>query len=188
MKLSIKDIKSLIKEELTRARVLLEQPLEEAIKGNKYPFKAIFVFGPAGAGKSFLSNEIIGVPPEFSVSNPDVSIERQFGDFGLSMKFAGEEDLKNFLQQQTFREKMQQKTRKETENWLLTASPVVFDTTGEKTKKMIDRINELAKAGYDIAILQINVPEEISIQRDQQRQFLNDISKRSQKRGVISIS
>ena len=169
MKLNIKDIKDLIKEELTRAKTLLEEPLQEAIKGNKYPFKAIFVFGPAGAGKSFLSDEIIGVPSEFRVSNPDISIERQFGDFGLSMKFAGEEDLGNFLQQQSFRQKMQQKTRKETENWLLTATPVVFDTTGEKTKKMIDRINELAKAGYDIAVMQINVPEEISVQRDQDR-------------------
>lgn len=169
MKLSIKDIKGLIKEELARKTTLLEEPLQEAIKGNKYPFKAIFVFGPAGAGKSYLSDEIIGVPSEFRVSNPDISIERQFGDFGLSMKFAGEEDLSNFLQQQTFREKMQQKTRKETENWLLTATPVVFDTTGEKTKKMIGRINELAKAGYDIAIMQINVPEEISVQRDQDR-------------------
>lgn len=166
MKLNIKDIKALIKEELTKAKILLEEPLQEAIKGNKYPFKAIFVFGPAGAGKSFLSDEIIGVPSEFKVSNPDISIERQFGDFGLSMKFAGEEDLSNFLQQQSFRQKMQQKTRKETENWLLTATPVVFDTTGEKTKKMIDRINELAKAGYDIAVMQINVPEEISVQRD----------------------
>ena len=169
MKLTIKDIKGLIKEELERVNPLLEEPLHEAIKGNKYPFKAIFVFGPAGAGKSYLSDEIIGVPSEFRVSNPDISIERQFGDFGLSMKFAGEEDLGNFLQQQSFREKMQQKTRKETENWLLTATPVVFDTTGEKTKKMIGRINELAKAGYDIAIMQINVPEEISVQRDQDR-------------------
>ena len=169
MKLNIKDIKNLIKEEFSRAKTLLEEPLQEAIKGNKYPFKAIFVFGPAGAGKSFLSNEIIGVPPEFRVSNPDISIERQFGDFGLTMKFAGKEDLSTFLQQQSFREKMQQKTRKETENWLLTATPVVFDTTGEKTKKMLGRINELAKAGYDIAIMQINVPEEISVQRDQNR-------------------
>ena len=46
MKLNIKDIKALIKEELTRAKILLEEPLQEAIKGNKYPFKAIFVFGP----------------------------------------------------------------------------------------------------------------------------------------------
>ena len=65
--------------------------------------------------------------------------------------------------------KLQQATRAKTENWLLTATPVVFDTTGEKTKKMGDRITELAKAGYDIAILQINVPKEISIDRDQNR-------------------
>ena len=160
VKLGLADIRRLIKEQV--------EQLDEAIKGNKYPFKAIFVFGPAGAGKSFISEQI-GIPEEFRVSNPDEDIEAQFGNFGLSLKFAGKEDLKTFQQQQTFREKLQQATRAKTENWLLTATPVVFDTTGEKTKKMSDRITELAKAGYDIAILQINVPKEISIDRDQNR-------------------
>lgn len=172
MKIDLTDLKKLIREQyLDMTGVdLLEAPiaLDEAIKGNKYPFKAIFVFGPAGAGKSFISDQI-GIPEEFRVSNPDEDIEAQFGNFGLSLKFAGKEDLKTFQQQQTFREKLQQATRAKTENWLLTATPVVFDTTGEKTKKMSDRITELAKAGYDIAILQINVPREISIDRDQNR-------------------
>lgn len=170
MKIDLKKLKSLISEAY-QSTVLLETPetqLDEAIKKNKYPFKAIFVFGPAGAGKSFISDQI-GIPDEFRVSNPDEGIESQFGNFGLSLKFAGKEDLETFQQQQTFREKLQQATRAETENWLLTATPVIFDTTGEKTKKMGDRITELAKAGYDIAILQINVPKEISIDRDQNR-------------------
>lgn len=170
MKIDLKKLKSLISEAY-QSTVLLETPetqLDEAIKKNKYPFKAIFVFGPAGAGKSFISDQI-GIPAEFRVSNPDEGIESQFGNFGLSLKFAGKEDLETFQQQQTFREKLQQATRAETENWLLTATPVIFDTTGEKTKKMSDRITELAKAGYDIAILQINVPEEISVDRDQNR-------------------
>lgn len=167
MKLNIEDLRRLIKEEFNK-RTILEEPLEEGITDNKYPFKAIFVFGPAGAGKSHISGQV-GIPKDFKISNPDVSIERQFGDFGLSMKFAGEADLKNFLQQQSFREKMQQKTRRETANWLNTATPVIFDTTGEDVTKMSERIEELAKAGYDVAVMQINVPEAISIDRDKTR-------------------
>ena len=44
-----------------RESYLLESPLflkEASILKNKYPFKAIFVLGPAGAGKSFLSKQI----------------------------------------------------------------------------------------------------------------------------------
>ncbi len=54
---------------LTRIResYLLESPLfikEASIRKNRYPFKAIFVLGPAGAGKSFLSGQI-GIPKDF---------------------------------------------------------------------------------------------------------------------------
>ena len=167
MKLNIEDLRRLIKEEFNN-RAILEEPLEEGIMDNKYPFKSIFVFGPAGAGKSFISGQV-GIPDDFKTSNPDIDIEAGFVDFGLSMKFASKEELNTFLQQQSFREKMQQGMRKKTANWLNTASPVVFDTTGEDVGKMSARIKELAKAGYDVAVMQINVPQEISVQRDKER-------------------
>ena len=90
MKLNVGLLKQLIKEELDLdSTPLIEEPeqLEEkSILKNKYPFKAIFIFGPAGAGKSFLSKQI-GIPKDFVVSNPDERIESVFPAFGLSMKF-----------------------------------------------------------------------------------------------------
>ena len=173
MKLDLKNLKSLIKEavEEQKKTMLLEepQPLEEiALRSNPHPFKAIFIFGPAGAGKSFISGKL-GIPEEFVVSNPDEDIEAQFGNFGVGLKFADKSDLDNWKQQQAFREKLQNASQAKTANWLNTATPVIFDTTGEDVMKMSVRAEELNEAGYDVAVFQINVPPEVSIQRDKDR-------------------
>ncbi len=173
MKLDLKNLKSLIKEavEEQKKTMLLEepQPLEEiALRNNPHPFKAIFIFGPAGAGKSFISGKL-GIPEEFVVSNPDEDIEEQFGNFGVGLKFADKSDLDNWKQQQAFREKLQNASQAKTANWLNTATPVIFDTTGEDVMKMSVRAEELNEAGYDVAVFQINVPPEVSIQRDKDR-------------------
>ncbi len=173
MKLNLKNLKSLIKEAIEEKKktMLLEepQPLEEiALRQNPHPFKAIFIFGPAGAGKSFISGKL-GIPEEFVVSNPDEDIEAQFGNFGVGLKFADKSDLDNWKQQQAFREKLQNASQAKTANWLNTATPVIFDTTGEDVMKMSVRAEELNEAGYDVAVFQINVPPEVSIQRDKDR-------------------
>lgn len=173
MKLSLENLKSLIKEtiEAQKKTMLLEepQPLEEiALRNNPSPFKAIFIFGPAGSGKTFISGKL-GIPEEFITSNPDEDIEAQFGNFGVGLKFADKTDLDTWKEQQAFREKLQNGSRQKTANWLNTASPIIFDTTGEDVMKMGVRAEELHDAGYDVAVFQINVPPEVSIQRDKDR-------------------
>ena len=128
MKLSLENLRHLIKESIAKQkettlleapRVLTEQErIDEAIKSLSDPFKAIFILGPAGAGKTFFSKQI-GVPEEFRTSNPDEMIEKEFKKFGLSMKFVTkEEDLDTFEKQQTFREKLQNATQSQTFDWL----------------------------------------------------------------------
>ena len=172
MKLDLKNLRHLIKESIEKEKTMLleePQPLEEiALRQNPHPFKAIFIFGPAGAGKSFISGKL-GIPEEFVVSNPDEDIEAQFGNFGVGLKFADKSDLDNWKQQQAFREKLQNASQAKTANWLNTATPVIFDTTGEDVMKMSVRAEELNEAGYDVAVFQINVPPEVSVQRDKDR-------------------
>lgn len=179
MKLSLENLRSLVKEVyqneststlLEAPRVLTEQErIDEAINALKHPFKAIFILGPAGAGKTFFSKQI-GVPKEFETSNPDEKIEKEFGKFGLSLKFATkEEDLDTFEKQQTFREKLQNATQSQTFNWLNQAKPIVFDTTGEDVMKMGVRMEELKAAGYDIGVIMINVPTDVSVETDKKR-------------------
>ena len=178
MKLNVDLLKQLIKEELDLdSTPLIEEPEqldEKSILKNKYPFKAIFIFGPAGAGKSFLSKQI-GIPKDFVVSNPDERIESVFPAFGLSMKFepfekGAEKDADPLAKaQQTAREVLQNAEQGHTANMLAIANPIVFDTTGENVKKMTSRIKALGKAGYDVAVFMVNVPTDVSVSRDQKR-------------------
>ncbi len=180
MKLDMTRLKQLIKEELDiDSATLIEEPepLEEkSIMKNKYPFKAIFIFGPAGAGKSFLSKQI-GIPKDFVVSNPDERIESVFPAFGLSMDFSqgtfekGSEKESSPIAkaQQTAREVLQNAEQGHTANMLAIANPIVFDTTGENVKKMTQRIQSLMKVGYDVAVFMVNVPTDVSVDRDQKR-------------------
>ena len=142
MKLKYDLLKEMVLNELKATKgieVLLESPevlAEKSILKNKYPFKAIYIFGPAGAGKSFLSKQL-GIPKDFYVSNPDERIEDVFPTFGLSMKFASfekgkEKEASDIAKaQQTAREVMQGAEQAQTANMLAIANPIVFDTTGE---------------------------------------------------------
>ena len=166
--------------ETIKESALLESPAflkEASILKNKFPFKAIFVLGPAGAGKSFLSKQI-GIPKDFKVSNPDERIEQVFPAFGISMKFVGkrqaEEDptgakAKEMDVQQTARKIMSNATAGHTANLLMIANPLVFDTTGEDTAKILSRAENLMRLGYDVGIFQVNVPMEVSVDRDKKR-------------------
>ena len=61
---------------------------EKSIMKEKYPFKAIYVVGPAGAGKSYLGSQI-GIPGDFITSNTDARVENVFRAYNIPLKFAG---------------------------------------------------------------------------------------------------
>ena len=178
----------LIEEVRKEKEFLLEEPelLHEAsIAKQKHPFKALFVLGPAGSGKSFISGQIgIEAPMGFFTSNPDEPIEDVFPAFGITLKYATREcdpDLNKI--QQTSRKIFQNAVRAKTLHVLGKGAPVIFDTTGEdrdcpptaegekqnecdedqKSLKLEPRIKALVKWGYDVGVLLINVPPSISI-------------------------
>ena len=186
-KLNIGELKRLIGEARTvlEPSFLLESPesLEEvgASRNSKNGFKAVFLFGPAGSGKGFVSSKFLGIPQkeetgndeDFNTVNPDTMMEDIFPAFGITLKFANKEQgddagLEAF--QQAVRNQIQQWSKNKTNMMLLGAQPLLFDTTGEKVKKMTGRIKALGRLGYTIGVAQIYVPESISVARDQDRE------------------
>ena len=170
-------IRKIIMEEMQRQRYapILEMPefLDEAsILKNKHPFKAIYIFGPAGAGKSYISGNLLGIPKDFVVSNPDERIEEVFPAFGISMKFANSDeggDAELEVLQQKSRKILQNASAAHTSNLVSIANPLMFDTTGEQVPKMVKRIGALTQLGYDVAVFMINVPTQASVERDTRR-------------------
>jgi hypothetical protein len=171
-------IKKVIKEEIQKSRysILLESPEtldEKSILKNKYPFKAIYIFGPAGSGKSYIAGNLLGIPTDFTVSNPDDRIEEVFPAFGVSMKFANSGDGASAdleALQQNSRTILQNASRAHTSNLIGIANPITFDTTGEQVPKMVKRIEALTRLGYDIAVFMVNVPTQASVDRDARRE------------------
>ena len=176
-KLTLESIRSMIRESFSNDShsFLLENPeelWEVKIHSNKWPFKALYMFGPAGSGKGFILDEVFKVPQgkkSFRPVNPDLQIEDVFPVFGISTDFVnsaeGGDPEVEALQQKS-REILQNASRAHEANLIAIANPIIFDTTGEKVDKMVNRIEQLEKIGYDVAVMMINVPTEASVERD----------------------
>jgi len=189
--MDLDELRKLISEAWRKNDILLESPdlLGERLDG-KYLFKALFVLGPAGSGKTYLIKNRLNVPfspkgsntgNSFALRNPDETIEEKFPEVGLSMKFIndtydpadtatqmlGKEQLK--YAQQMSRRVIQQGQRSHTANLVAVGAPLLFDTTGENVGKMTPRMNQLTQLGYDVGIFLNMVPEEASVERDDKR-------------------
>ena len=150
--------------------------LEQEAPAPQHLFKALVMTGPAGSGKSFTASKI-GVPDkiEKNTLNTDEFVEKLFPKFGLSLKFAHKNkeqigDLDGLADAQAAMRKIAKiKTGKKAVQLVDQGQPIFIDTTGEDVAKMEKRIKVLEKIGYDVAIVQIIVPKELSRARDKGR-------------------
>ena len=97
--MQISELRKLIQE------VKLQEALQSGIQQLAHPFKAVFIFGPAGSGKTTMK-EHLGVPDDFVSVNTDELVESVFPRFDLSLDFTeGEQqvkqELRKLLQQAT---------------------------------------------------------------------------------------
>jgi len=168
--MNLEELSKLIREQKEEMGLLNEV----SIFKNKHPMKALYIFGPAGAGKSFLSDNI-GVPSDFVNLNTDESVEEDFKKLGISLKFAShnpeEGEVESALEmiQQQARKISQNAASRHGFNLINSATPVIFDTTGENINKMSGKIRAISKLGYDVAVLLVNVPTHVSVAADQDR-------------------
>ena len=88
--MDINEIKRLILE------VKIQEALAKGVKEVEHPFKAVFIFGPAGAGKT-TTKEFLGLPDEFVPLTADDAIEKVFPKFGISLDFREEYPKKTEL-------------------------------------------------------------------------------------------
>ena len=160
--MNINDLRKLIQE------IKLQEALQSGIKQVKHPFKAFFILGPAGSGKTFMK-DFMGLPQSFVQINTDDAVEKVFPKFGLSLKFQDPPSGEEYDQKQEVRKLLQQAVSDKTKRKINQALPLLFDTTGENPKKMKQIMRQLVDIGYDVAVFTINVPPEFSVETDQYR-------------------
>lgn len=128
--------------------------------------KAIFLAGPAGSGKTFITKQI--VPSNLTVINVDDTYEELLRAAGLGTKIA------DFSQDQLSQAaKMMGQAQKATKEKFAQLSAaknnIVIDGTGAASKPLLKKKSELESLGYDTMMLMIWVSPYTSLKRNASR-------------------
>lgn len=128
--------------------------------------KAIFMAGPAGSGKSFISKQL--VPSDFKTINVDDTYEELLKASGIGMKLAqmSPDELKKSgeLMGQA-RKTTDVKYKKALED----ANNILIDSVGGSSKTLLKKKAELEALGYDTAMIMTYVSPITSLERNKQR-------------------
>ena len=143
--------------------ISLVQLLTEASSASP---KAIFLAGPAGSGKSYISKQLI--PSSFNVINIDDSYEELLkkSGLGMSQKDFGPEELSQAAKLMGQAQKM---TREKYDELTKDLKDVVVDGTGGASKPLLKKKAELEALGYDTLMLALYVSPITSLERNLQR-------------------
>ena len=125
--------------------------------------KAIFMAGPAGSGKTFVSAQLI--PKNLTVINVDDTYEELLKAAGLGMKIA------DFNQDQLSQAaKLMGQAQKATKEKLAQLSAkkkdIIIDGTGAASKPLLKKKAELEALGYDTMMVMIWVSPYTSLERN----------------------
>jgi predicted kinase len=128
--------------------------------------KAIFLAGPAGSGKSYISTKLI--PNTFTVINSDDTYEELLKANGIGLK------QKDFTPDQLSQaSKLQAQARKVTQDKLAQSieskNNIVIDGTGGALAPLTKKKQQLEDLGYETLMLMIYVSPLVSLERNQQR-------------------
>ena len=140
---------------------LLDLLLEAANKP-----KAIFLSGPAGSGKTYITKQLI--PSGLTVINVDDTYEELLRAAGLGTKIA------DFSQDQLSQAaklmgQAQKATKEKYAQMSAAKNNIVIDGTGGASKPLLKKKEELEALGYDTLMLMIWVSPYTSLERNAQR-------------------
>ena len=149
-------------------------------------FKAIFLAGGPGSGKSFVANELVGIPKggfskmDMSFAPSGVKLVNSDPEFEYFLKKVGI-DPKNLadLSDEEFKKategesspRAKAKKIKDARERLYTQGRLglLIDGTGDDYNKIKKKNTELKKLGYDTYMIYINTSLEVAQQRNAQR-------------------
>ena len=140
-----------------------EEQVEEGIN-DPHIFKAVFLAGGPGSGKSFVARNILGGTGLKTLNSDDVyEILMKKQDLALDPKTIASP------QGQEIRNKAKYLTKRRSDNWIDGRLGLLIDGTGKDVAKYQKQAEFLRMLGYDVAMIYVNTSEEVAQQRNQQR-------------------
>lgn len=128
-------------------------------------FKAVFLAGGPGSGKSFIVGRSALTAHGFRVVNSDDAFEKSMRDAGLEMNPENIFSIKG----QDIRKKAKGLTAKRRDLYIKGRLGLVIDGTGRDAKKIIKQKGLLEDIGYETAMVFVNTDLETAIARDEKR-------------------
>jgi hypothetical protein len=141
-----------------------EQFLEEGVNDPAI-FKAIFLAGGPGSGKSFIVGKTGLTSMGYKVVNSDDAFESAMKKAGMEMN----PDNIFSVQGQELRGKAKNLTGTKQSMYIKGRLGLVIDGTGKDPRKISKQAIQLRALGYDVAMIFVNTDLDTAISRDAQR-------------------
>ena len=140
---------------------------EQFIKEGVYDpniFKAVFMAGGPGSGKSFIAGKTTG-GLGLKVINSDSAFERYLKQEGLSLKMPDSETVERDV------ERARSKKVTEKKKYLAVKGRlgIIIDGTGHKYDKIVGPAAMLEQLGYETTMVFVNTSLEVALHRNEQR-------------------
>ena len=128
-------------------------------------FKAIFLAGGPGSGKSFIVGKTGLTSLGFKVVNPDTAFEKALEKAGLEMNPDNIFSIKG----QDIRGKAKKLTDKQQALYIKGRLGLVIDGTGKDSEKILKQKRLLEGLGYSTAMILVNTDKETALKRNDAR-------------------
>ena len=127
-------------------------------------FKAFFLAGGPGSGKSYVVRKTTGGTGLKSV-NSDEAFEHLLTKAGLSLKMPPEE----FERKEVQRARAKELTKAKQKNYLEGRLGLIIDGTGKNSDKILKQKAGLEEIGYDTYMIFVNTSLDVALQRNAAR-------------------
>ena len=127
-------------------------------------FKAFFLAGGPGSGKSLVAGKATG-GTGLKMVNSDPAFENMLKKAGLSLKMPPEE----FERKEVVRGKAKAVAAKQRENYVEGRLGLIIDGTGKDADKILYQKNMLDELGYDTYMIYVNTSIDVALQRNAER-------------------
>ena len=127
-------------------------------------FKAFFLAGGPGSGKSYVVRKTTG-GTGLKIVNSDPAFESLLKKAGLSLKMPPEE----FERKEKVRAQAKKFTEKVKQNYLAGRLGLIIDGTGKDADKILKQKASLEELGYDTYMIFVNTSLDVALQRNEER-------------------
>jgi dephospho-CoA kinase len=146
--------------------ITLSQLVQELQEGVYDPniFKAIFLAGGPGSGKSYVAKRTLG-GQGLKVVNSDDAFEKLLKKAGLSLRMPEREKLPRDI----VRTRAKELTKTRQTNYIEGRLGLIIDGTGRDYDRISKQAAQLQNLGYDTYMIFVNTSLEVALQRNEKR-------------------